>query len=320
VARKKDRASDGRIQELLAERKRIEGWLVRLDKAGDRAPDGVRTRVRGDYETRLATVVKELQGYQEDLRSSLSDVQTRLGAARREEKQATEELAEAELRHSVGEFGESEWGQKKTSILDRLIGIRESLAQAEEEIGELEEVLGSIAEPAVTERAVEPAVKERQAATEPEPEIAELDEIEEPELEGPAGRPPPKGPPGRITLGSELGLRDLPSGKVPAPPARKDAKPQTDAFGDEMAFLKALSDDGATITPPPPTPAPAVRPEPVPAASVPTKGERPSEPHPVSRSRPSVINQRTLKCGECGAMNLPTEWYCDRCGAELASL
>jgi uncharacterized OB-fold protein len=33
-----------------------------------------------------------------------------------------------------------------------------------------------------------------------------------------------------------------------------------------------------------------------------------------------VINQRTLKCGECGAMNLPTEWYCDRCGAELASL
>lgn len=314
MARKKDRTSDGRIQELLAERRRIEQWLVRLDKAGDRAPDVVRTRVRGDYETRLATIVKELQGYQEDLRSSLSDVQTRLGAARREEKQATEELAEAELRHSVGEFGESEWGQKKTSILDRLIGIRESLAQAEEEIGELEEVLRTIAEPAVTE----PAASQGKAAS--EPEIAELDEIEEPELEVPAGRTPPKGPPGRITLGSELGLRDLPSGKVPVPPARKDAKPQTDAFGDEMAFLKALSDDGATTTPPPPTPAPAVRPEPAPAASVPTKGERPSEPHPVSRSRPSVINQRTLKCGECGAMNLPTEWYCDRCGAELASL
>ena len=24
--------------------------------------------------------------------------------------------------------------------------------------------------------------------------------------------------------------------------------------------------------------------------------------------------------GECGALNLPTEWYCERCGAELASL
>jgi uncharacterized OB-fold protein len=29
---------------------------------------------------------------------------------------------------------------------------------------------------------------------------------------------------------------------------------------------------------------------------------------------------RTLKCGECGSMNRPTEWYCERCGAELAAL
>ena len=29
---------------------------------------------------------------------------------------------------------------------------------------------------------------------------------------------------------------------------------------------------------------------------------------------------KTLKCGECGSMNYPTEWYCVRCGAELASL
>jgi uncharacterized OB-fold protein len=29
---------------------------------------------------------------------------------------------------------------------------------------------------------------------------------------------------------------------------------------------------------------------------------------------------KTLRCGECGSMNYPTEWYCERCGAELASL
>ena len=310
MARKKDKASDGQIQDLLAERKRIEQWLVRLDKAADRTPDAVRKRVRGDYEARLATVVTELQGFQEDLRGSLQDVQSRLADARKDEKQATEELAEAELRHAVGEFGEGEWSEKKKTILDRLIGIRGTVAQAEEEIGELEEVLRSIVEPAVPEPTPEAAG---------EPEIAELDEIEEPEIEAPPARTAPKGPPGRITLGSELGLRDLPGGKTPVPPPRKEAKPQTDAFGDELAFLKALSDDGGT-TPPPPTPAPALRPEPKPAAAVPTKGERASEPHAVSRSRPSVINQRTLKCGECGAMNLPTEWYCDRCGAELASL
>ena len=26
---------------------------------------------------------------------------------------------------------------------------------------------------------------------------------------------------------------------------------------------------------------------------------------------------KTLKCAECSTMNYPTEWYCERCGAEL---
>ncbi len=29
---------------------------------------------------------------------------------------------------------------------------------------------------------------------------------------------------------------------------------------------------------------------------------------------------KTLKCAECGTMNIPTEWYCERCGGELAAL
>jgi uncharacterized OB-fold protein len=29
---------------------------------------------------------------------------------------------------------------------------------------------------------------------------------------------------------------------------------------------------------------------------------------------------KTLKCNECGTFNRPTEWYCERCGAELAAL
>ena len=34
----------------------------------------------------------------------------------------------------------------------------------------------------------------------------------------------------------------------------------------------------------------------------------------------SADGVKSLKCSECGAMNYPTEWYCERCGAELASL
>ena len=46
----------------------------------------------------------------------------------------------------------------------------------------------------------------------------------------------------------------------------------------------------------------------------------------VSGNIPIVLKDKSseaaksLKCGECGAMNSPTEWYCERCGAELASL
>ena len=46
----------------------------------------------------------------------------------------------------------------------------------------------------------------------------------------------------------------------------------------------------------------------------------------ISGNNPIILKDKpnesakTLKCAECGAMNYPTEWYCERCGAELASL
>ncbi len=46
----------------------------------------------------------------------------------------------------------------------------------------------------------------------------------------------------------------------------------------------------------------------------------------VSGNNPIVLRDKpagsakTLKCADCSAMNYPTEWYCERCGAELASL
>ncbi len=42
--------------------------------------------------------------------------------------------------------------------------------------------------------------------------------------------------------------------------------------------------------------------------------------YPIKLTEKPTEGAKTLKCGECGAMNYPTEWYCERCGAELASL
>jgi hypothetical protein len=60
--------------------------------------------------------------------------------------------------------------------------------------------------------------------------------------------------------------------------------------------------------------------------SKPAAGERPlaanvSSNIPIVLRTAAVTEQvKTLKCNECGAMNYPTEWYCERCGAELAAL
>jgi hypothetical protein len=67
----------------------------------------------------------------------------------------------------------------------------------------------------------------------------------------------------------------------------RPAAPTAEAF-DELAFLRSVID---------PTAAP------------------PATPRAPGLSEP----QKTLRCTECGTMNLPTEWYCERCGGELAS-
>jgi hypothetical protein len=131
-----------------------------------------------------------------------------------------------------------------------------------------------------------------------------------------------------------VGSPPRPQTPPPAPPV--PPKPNQDApraaekpaMIDELAFLKSVTEDekrgiatpapggpatvgrrsGAQFQPsepgasrPAPTPAPAPTPTPAPANE---------DAEPV----------RTLKCRECGTMNLPTEWYCESCGAELAAL
>ena len=41
---------------------------------------------------------------------------------------------------------------------------------------------------------------------------------------------------------------------------------------------------------------------------------------PVAPIDENAPVEKTLKCRECGTMNVATEWYCENCGAELAAL
>jgi hypothetical protein len=108
----------------------------------------------------------------------------------------------------------------------------------------------------------------------------------------------------------------FPSGK----PAEGGA-PGAGAKMDELAFLKSVTEAGVTSTP---QPAPAAKPRVSGGFGRAEPGSPPAaeppKPIPTPGREPAPSGQKTLKCGECGTLNRPTEWYCERCGAELAAL
>jgi hypothetical protein len=94
-----------------------------------------------------------------------------------------------------------------------------------------------------------------------------------------------------------------------AAPRAREPEP---AAVDELAFLKSVADE--------PKPA-AGRRTSNPGVSATPQASRAVDTAPAPSGKsgaPGVA--KTLKCGECGTLNRPTEWYCERCGAELAGI
>ena len=100
--------SGSAIEKLLQDRSQYEQWLARLASAGD-APDAVRLRVRADYEARLRAVMDELRTHAATIKADLDRFRGSEGELMRQESAAEERIAEAEIRHAVGEFEESKW-------------------------------------------------------------------------------------------------------------------------------------------------------------------------------------------------------------------
>jgi hypothetical protein len=283
---------DATIESLLQQRAQYEQWLARLDSAGDKAPPAVRAKVRSDYEARLRGVIDQLRGFAATIAEELErhkGTQTGLDGERR---LAEEALSEAEVRHAVGEYSEDEWQRINDQSGELLGRLRGELRAVGDEIARLAEVQGLIGGAPKRVEAPPPAPPPPVAAApEPEPESERF--APPPQAAAPvaATRPAPK--PAEITHGP--------------PPA------------DEMAFLKSV--------------APEEERKPAPAQ---TSGRRGSNPGPsgarsaegsgtasqtAAPGKPGAAGgAKTLKCGECGTLNRPTEWYCERCGAELAGI
>src|SRR5205809_962979 len=132
--------STAAIQRLLEERRQYEAWIARLDQAADATPAGVRSRVKSDYEARLLAVSEELKSHAEAARQLILQRKEHRVELQKKEARAAERLTETELRHAVGEYDESQWGQVHKDALAELLSIREELAAAEADIIQLEEL------------------------------------------------------------------------------------------------------------------------------------------------------------------------------------
>ena len=267
------------IQRLLEERRQYEAWIVRLNSSADATPGNVRARVREDYEARLAAVMEELKAHAESARLAIQEKRHLRGELQKKEALVAEKLTESELRHSVGEFDESQWDQVHQDVLAELVSVREDLQSVEADIQKLEE-LDALVRNRPTPRAPAPA-------PEPAPELA-----------------PP----------------------APSTPPRPRAQPERASQVDELEFIKSVTEDDSGGAPSPRRASgaqfqPAIPSDPPRAAAPPSQRAANPLPAPVVPDPSAAAGDeevaRTLRCKECGTMNLPTEWYCGQCGGQL---
>ena len=87
---------------------------------------------------------------------------------------------------------------------------------------------------------------------------------------------------------------------------------------DELAFIKSVTEDDKGNAPSPKRASGAqYQPNSQLITPLPSPASPPAAPPPVDED---AEDPKPLKCRDCGTMNLPTEWYCEQCGAELAAV
>lgn len=259
--------SGSAIEKLLEERSQYEQWLARLHESG--ASEQVRARVRADYEMRLSGVIEQLRAHETTIGAELARYEAEQAQLDEREADILETLSEAQVRHSVGEYDDSQWATISGAKDKALVEVRSSLDRVRGEIARLSEVQRLIqAKPAPTPATPAPAPAPAPAAETSTPRF-----VPKP--------PPPQSPP-------------------PKP------------HGDELDFLKSVAvEQSASLSSTQRSSG---------AQPIVTTATEPVAPAAGGQRTNTATGTKTLKCGECGTLNRPTEWYCERCGAELAAL
>ena len=294
------------VAALIGERSKYEGWIAALSAKGD-VPAHVLEKVRMDYTGRLRTVLQAFTAHTPALESALADYQATDASLMAQEKACRDEHAEGELRHMVGEYDSSQWDQVRIgheALLARLASDRQSVAS---ELSNVQRSLAAAGEAAQRLRALggEPAA--------PAPVVPIRDESPTPAIL--AAMAEPVAPPPPIASAPEP---LSPSTYRPTPPAPPQELMDRRAQLDDLGFLRSTPrtpgrENGADVQVV--AAAPVARPVETPVLRI-----VPDEPAAAPAPAAPTDASKTLRCAECGTFNYATEWYCERCGGELAVL
>ena len=290
---------------LIGERSKYEAWIAALASKSD-VPSHVLEKVRADYTGRLRTVLQAFTAHTPSLEMALAEQQALDASLAAQEKACRDEHAEGELRHMVGEYDSTQWdqvrigheallarlGTDRQGIAVELTNVQRSLSAAGEASQRLR-ALGDTAPAVASSRDESPTPAILAAMAEPvAPPLPPV--VAVPEPVAPATfRPTPASPPQEL-MDRRTQLDDL--GFLRSSPR---TAPRENG-------VEAQSAQTAT----------AARP-----ADAPVLRIVPDEPVAAPAAPAAVVDAaKTLRCAECGTMNYATEWYCERCGGELAVL
>ena len=319
------------VSALMQERQRFEVWIAALEEKRAITPPHVYERVRGDYEVRLREVVQKLIGRTTELKETVAALTARMAKLQAEENAKRDERYEAELRATVGEFELDKWEKLRKSIDETVSRLSSERAGVSTELARVQQIL-SMAGNAVNAAPAEPA---RAAASSSAP----------PTTEAPTASGPPSSGVPRTQGGGRFDELAFLSSVVESAPGRSGngsaaAGTNGSAPGAPASTSGTQAAQPAPAAPPVAAPAePAAAPrassgrqpvQPMPAATVPRQPTGANQtiirPENSDGAVPSYLRDvpteatKSLKCNECGTMNNPTEWYCERCGGELAAM
>lgn len=314
------------VEKLLAERQKIAGWMTALDERRHETSPAVYQRVLDDYTLKLDKVQAKLVATSDAVRLVAAEMAGRLIDKEQVLAGRSEERAEAELRAAVGEFSEREWEKRRTRLDEEIASATGERDALRDELGRLRAVLGEVA------GATEPAEPDAPSSAEPEP-LVELEQAA-------SSRPTPSVSTEAQTSEPDRPVISIQEQSFIAPVER--AMPLEPSF-DELAFLKTVGGRPTPMAAPRisvNTAQPVVPPEPPRASKSASEVPEPPLEYPDPMPEPRVSQEMTppresffgrptprsseaiksLKCQECGTLNFPTEWYCERCGGELAAM